>query len=66
MNMALSAEEKQLVMGLLDELDVSLKDKILASVEAFANWLSSAIYSIYCKVKDVLGSLWQSIRNFFS
>lgn len=64
--MGLSAAEKQRVMNMLDELDRSQLDKILASLDAFGKWLSSAAYSIYCKVKDALSSLWRSICDFFS
>ncbi|KOR33681.1 ribonuclease [Planktothricoides sp. SR001] len=59
-------EEKRRVVELLDELDRSELDKVLASVDAFGNWLYDKLYSIYCKVRDALRSLWQSIRNFFS
>jgi uncharacterized protein YpuA (DUF1002 family) len=53
-------------MEMLDELDRSQLEKVLASVEAFGNWLYNSAYSIYCKVRDALKSLWQSICNFFS
>ncbi len=59
-------EEKRRVMEMLDELDRSQLEKVLASVEAFGNWLYNSAYSIYCKVRDALRSLWQSICNFFS
>ncbi len=59
-------EEKQRVMDMLDEMDRDQLDQLLASLQAFGNWLYDAAYSIYCKVKDALGRLWQSICNFFS
>lgn len=64
--MGMTNEEKQRVMNMLDELDRSKLDQVLASIEAFGNWLYNQAYSIYCKVKDSLRNLWQSIRNFFS
>ncbi|GCL45463.1 hypothetical protein [Microcystis aeruginosa] len=64
--MALSDREKQTVIDYLDSLDDALKAIILASLEAFSEWLSNTLYSIYLKIKDGLRSLWQSIRNFFS
>lgn len=64
--MALSAEEKKRVMDMLDRLDRSKLDNILASLEAFGEWLSNIAYSIYCKLKDSLSSLWRSICDFFS
>jgi hypothetical protein len=64
--MAMTAAEKQRVIGMLDELERSKLDKVLASIENFGNWMRDNLYSIYCKVKDALYSMWQSIRNFFS
>ncbi len=64
--MGMTPDEKRKVMEMLDELDRSQLDKVLASVQSFGNWLSNSAYSIYCKVKDALSSLWQSISNFLS
>lgn len=61
----MTKEEKERVIDMLDQLDRSQIDKIMASVEAFGKWLSSAAYSIYCKVKDALNSLWRSVCSFF-
>ena len=62
----MTSEEKQRVIDMLDEMDRNQLDRVLASVQAFGNWLRSSLYSIYCKVRDALGKLWQSICNFFS
>lgn len=64
--MALSDHEKQTVIEYLDNLDDAVKAIVLASLEAFAEWLSNTLYSIYLKMKDGLRSLWQSILNYFS
>ena len=64
--MALSNSEKQTVIEYLDNLDDAVKAIVLASLEAFAEWLSNTLYSIYLKIKDGLRSLWQSILNYFS
>jgi hypothetical protein len=64
--MALSDREKQTVIEYLDNLDDAVKAIVLASLEAFAEWLSNTLYSIYLKIKDGLSRLWQSIRNYFS
>lgn len=64
--MALTDREKQSVIDYLDNLDDAIIAIILASLEAFAEWLSKTLYSIYLKIKDGLRSLWQSICNFFS
>jgi len=63
--MVLSDREKQAVIEHLDNLDDAIKAIILASVEAFAEWLANTLYSIYLKIKDGLRSLWQSILNYF-
>jgi len=59
-------EEKRRVVAMLDELDRSKLDKVLASLSSFRDWLRTSLYSIYCKVKDALERLWTSIRDFFS
>lgn len=64
--MALTPAERQKIMGMLDQLERSQLDTTLASLEAFGKWLSSAAYSIYCKVKDALSSLWRSICDLFN
>lgn len=64
--MALSNSEKQTVIEYLDNLDDAIKAIVLASLEAFAEWLSNTLYSIYLKIKDGLSRLWQSILNYFS
>jgi uncharacterized protein YpuA (DUF1002 family) len=64
--MAMTAAEKQKVINALDELDRSTLDKILASLNSFTNWLENQLYSIYCKIRDSIRSLWNSICNFFS
>ena len=64
--MGLSDREKQTVIEYLDNLDDAIKAIVLASLEAFAEWLSNTLYSIYLKIKDGLRSLWQSILNYFS
>jgi hypothetical protein len=64
--MALSDREKQTVIEYLDNLDDAVKAIVLASLEAFAEWLSNTLYSIYLKIKDGLNRLWQSICNYFS
>jgi len=63
--MRMTDAEKRRVMEMLDELDRSRLDKVLASLDAFGNWLRQSAYSIYCKVKDSLRKLWNSICNFF-
>lgn len=63
--MALSASDKQRVLNMLDELEQNELEKIIASLTAFGNWLSSVAYSIYCKIKDVLSNVWKAVCNVF-
>lgn len=64
--MALTPQEKQMVLNILDEVDRSIVVKILATLESFSNWLSRTLYLIYVKIQYSLQSFWQSIRNVFS
>lgn len=64
--MALTPEEKKRVLKVLDEMDRNIIAIILASLKAFAEWLSHTLNSIYLKIKDGLQNFWQSIRNIFS
>ena len=59
--MALTASEKQRIIDSLDNMDRSKIQRVLASVESFANWLSDSLHSIYMKVKDVIYSMWESM-----
>jgi cephalosporin hydroxylase len=59
--MALTSSEKQRVLDMLDEMDRSTVQRVLASVEAFADWLANSLYFIYVKVKDSIYSIWDSI-----
>ncbi|EDN70123.1 hypothetical protein BGP_1360 [Beggiatoa sp. PS] len=61
--MALTATEKESVLNLLNDMDKSTLKRILASVEAFADWLSNSLYSIYVKVKGAIYSMWESMVN---
>lgn len=60
--MALSDSEKEKVINALERIDDASRVLIIASIEAFAEWLSSTLYSIYLKVKDALSRLWDWIR----
>lgn len=62
----MTPEEKRRALDLLDEMDRNQLDRVLASVQAFGNWLHNAAYSIYCKVRNALGKFWQSICNLFN
>jgi hypothetical protein len=63
--MALTAAEKQRVLNMLDNMDRSKLDRILASIETFKNWLYDVLYSIYLKVKDAIYSMWNWLKGIF-
>jgi isopropylmalate/homocitrate/citramalate synthase len=64
--MALTPEEKKEILRMIEELDKSQIDIILASLEAFRKWLFNEFNDIYQKVKNGLQDMWRSVRNFFS
>jgi alpha-mannosidase len=64
--MTLTAAEKERVLGMLDQMDGAKKNALLASFEAFSNWLKVDLPQIFVKIKESIQSIWQSICNFFS
>ncbi|MGB8686582.1 MAG: hypothetical protein WCD53_04495 [Microcoleus sp.] len=63
--MALSDYEKQLVIEELDILEEATRRVILASLEAFTEWLANVLYVIYLKIKDVVSRFWNWLRSQF-
>lgn len=63
--MALSNSEKTQVLDALENIDEASKVLILASLDAFAQWLSNILYAIYVKIKDGLTRLWSWLRSQF-
>ncbi|HQF79101.1 MAG TPA: hypothetical protein PLO40_12940 [Spirochaetota bacterium] len=63
--MPMTDEEKSKVIKMLDKLDDSSREKAISSFDSFVKWLSNALYNIYCKIKDALKSLWETICNIF-
>jgi hypothetical protein len=61
--MALSNQEKQTVIDYLDSLDDAVKTIVLASLEAFAEWLAKTLYSIYLKIQNAISQFWQWLRS---
>lgn len=52
--MALSNSEKAQVIDALEQIDDASRVLIIASIQAFTEWLSNVLYSIYIKVKDAI------------
>lgn len=63
--MALSDSEKAQVIDALEQIDDASRVLIIASIQAFTEWLSNVLYSVYLKVKDALTKLWNWIRSQF-
>ena len=63
--MALSDYEKQLIIDELDLLEAATRTLVLASLDAFAEWLANVLYVIYIKLKDSLIRLWNWLRSQF-
>ena len=63
--MALSDREKQLVIDRLDLLEDAARALVLASLNAFTEWLSNVLYQIFIKIKNVLSQFWQWLRSHF-
>jgi hypothetical protein len=63
--MALSDYEKQLVIEKLDILEEATRRVILASLEAFTEWLANVLYAIYLKIKDAISKFWNWLRSQF-
>jgi hypothetical protein len=64
--MALSDYEKAKILDALDRLTDSNKLVVLASLDAFSEWLAKVLYVIYLKVQNSLGKLWQWLKAKFS
>lgn len=62
--MALTQEEKQKLMDMLDKIDNS--SAILASEDSLLNWVKSKAYWAFEKVKNSMSSLFDFFRNMFS
>ena len=63
--MAMTPEERQRVIDLLDQMDVQKRERTLSTNDSFERWLKNTFNEIYNKIKDFLQSLWDSIRSFF-
>lgn len=61
--MALSDLEKQQIVDELDVLSAATRAVILASLEAFSEWLANVLYVIYLRIKDALNRLWNWLRS---
>lgn len=64
--MALTTEDRQRVLNMLDQADEEEKNMALQSERNFGRWLENNLNQIFQKIKNYLSNLWQSIKNFFS
>ncbi|GAK50615.1 hypothetical protein U14_01848 [Candidatus Moduliflexus flocculans] len=63
--MTLTAEEKERVIELLENMYDAQRAIVLATLDAFASWLMNVAHYIYQKIKNALQSLWAWIKGQF-
>lgn len=56
--MAMTDAEKRRVLTMLDKMDKQERDRVIASIQAFASWLERALINIYKKIKGAIAELW--------
>ncbi|MEK7991112.1 MAG: hypothetical protein VSS52_008920 [Thiotrichaceae bacterium] len=61
--MALSDWEKEQIIEQLEIMSDATRILVLASIEAFADWLADALYYIYIKIKGALKKLWKWLKK---
>jgi len=63
--MALTDYEKQKIIQKLEDLDDVARALILASIDAFAEWLANVLYEIFLKIQHALNKFWKWLRSQF-
>lgn len=63
--MALTDYEKQKIIQRLEDLDDVARALILASIDAFAEWLANVLYEIFLKIQHALSKFWKWLRSQF-
>ena len=63
--MALSDREKDVIIQHLEDMEDRARRIVIASLDAFIEWIRSVLYSIYLKIKDVIRSIWNWISSVF-
>jgi hypothetical protein len=63
--MAMTLEEKQKVMMMLDKLSKDERDLVLRSIDSFTYWMKNTLSWIYVKVKDAINSLFNFLDDIF-
>lgn len=64
--MALSNEEKRIVIQQLDVMDEVVRRVVISTLDALADWLMSKLPEIFAKIRDALMDVWSWIRKTFS
>ena len=59
----MSDEEKKKVLAYLDKLSKERRNRILASLDAFMDWLKNVFTWVYLKVKHAIRNTWWAIRE---
>jgi hypothetical protein len=63
--MALTAQEKQRVLNMLDQMDSQSARRVIANEQSFANWLKSKLNAIYQKIQNSIRAIWNWLRQIF-
>lgn len=61
--MGMSEDEKRRVLRYLDQLGDGERKVVLASLEAFVEWMADALASIYVKVRNFVREFFKGIQR---
>jgi hypothetical protein len=61
----MSPEDQRRILELLNKMESAERRRVMATVQAFINWLSFAARLLYLKVKDEILFIWETIRGWF-
>lgn len=63
--MALSKRDKERIIEELDRLDDAVREIVISSLDALAEWLMKSLRDIYEKTKAALKQLWEWLISQF-
>ncbi|MFF3765125.1 hypothetical protein ACFYYR_13705 [Streptomyces sp. NPDC001922] len=61
----LTSAQRARLESMLDQLSRSKLEQVLANVDAFLRWLRDAARSLWESLKNTIGSIWDSIVDWF-
>jgi hypothetical protein len=63
--MALTREQKERLLEMLNELEEDEAEVILTTQQSLLDWLSDVAYDIYQAIQNVLYDAWEWVKDFF-